>query len=252
VALSYNTWFISVFNNIAAVSTSTPIGPTGVVSSYTDPNWLLELPNMIDYGEQRLFRDLDLLNWRVTDASGMLVGNQRTFALPTSLGVFRRLEHINIITLSSDASPAQMRNPLTPTSRAMLDFSWPSNSTYNGVPEVFAMRDDQTVILGPPPDQNYAVECIGPQTPLSLSLTNQTTFLSTMLPDLFFTATMVKAAAYMRDFGSMSENPQMSVNWEGQYQALLKSADVEEAARWYRSAGWTAQVPKAVSTPPRV
>jgi hypothetical protein len=133
----------------------------------------------------------------------------------------------------------------------MLDFSWPSASTYNGVPEVFAMRDDQTLLLGPSPDQNYAVECIGPQRPASLSLANPTTFLSIMLPDLFFAATMVKASLYMRDTGTMSENPQMGVGWETQYDMLLKSADIEEAARWYRSAGWTAQTPKAVTTPPR-
>ena len=252
MSLSYNTWFISFFNNVAALSTATPIGPTGVVSSYTDPFWSLELPNIIDNAEQRMFRDLDLLNWRITDGSGSLVANQRTFSLPTSIGTFRRLEHINIITTSSDPSPALVRNPLVATSRAMLDYSWPSNSTNTGVPQVFAMRDDQTVLLGPTPNSSYPVECIGPQTPLPLSITNQTTFLSLMMPDVFFAATMVRAAAYMRDFGSMSENPQMSVNWEGQYQMLLKAADIEEASRWYRSAGWTAQEPKMASTPPRV
>lgn len=253
MALTYNTWFVSFFNNIAAVSTATPIGPTGVVSSYTDPFWNLELPNIIDAAEQRLFRDLDLLNWRITDTSGALTAQQRTFTLPSPGGIpFRRLEYLNVIVSSTDPSPANVRSPVMPYSRAMLDYSWPSNSTNNGVPQVYAMQNDQTVILGPTPDQNYPVEVIGPQTPTPLSITNQVTFLSTVLPDLFFTATMVRAAAYMRDFGSMAESPQQSVSWEGQYQSLLKTADIEEASRWYRSAGWTGQEPKAVTSPPRV
>lgn len=251
MALTYNTWFQTVFNTVAAVSTATPINPLGVTSSYTDPFWQQELQNMIDYGEQRCFRDLDLLAWRVTDTSGLLTATQRTFALPTSIGVFRKLELISVITNSTDPIPSPLRNTLLPQSRAYMAMAWPSNSTYNGLPMDFAMQDNATVIVGPTPDQSYPVECVGTQTPTPLSFSNQSTFLSTMLPDLFFSATMIKASAYMRDFSQMSENPAMSVSWEAQYEALLKSADVEEAGRWYRSAGWTSQNPKAVTTPPR-
>ena len=54
--LTYNTWFQAVFNTIAAASTATFNQATGMVFTYTDPTWNAELPNMIDYGEQRLYR----------------------------------------------------------------------------------------------------------------------------------------------------------------------------------------------------
>lgn len=252
MAWTYNSLFQSFFNTIAAVSTATPIGPNPTIfSSYTDPYWAIEFPNCIDYAENRMYRDLDLLNWRVT-LSGNTTPLNRVFSLPSApYGSFRKLELMNIIGASSDPIPVDVRTPLVAFSRAYLDMAWPANSTWNGMPEVYAMKDDQTVILGPAPDQSYLAECIGPISPLPLSIVNQTTFLATKLPDVFFAAAMVKASAYMRDLGSMSENPQMSVNWEAQYQTLLKTADIEEAGRWYRSAGWTSQSPRMASTPPR-
>ena len=62
MSLTYNSWFASFFNRIAAISTATPLTPAGVVSSYTDPFWNNELPNIIDYAEQRIYREADLLN----------------------------------------------------------------------------------------------------------------------------------------------------------------------------------------------
>jgi len=250
----YNDWYARVLNYCAVVSTAVPIGPLGNVSSYTDPYWVMELPRIIEDSENRIFKDTDLLAWRVTDRTGVLVPNQRQWALPLNAfnQTFRKVEQINIVGTSSDPVPADVRQVIDIYSRAYVDWAWPSNSTYNGMPKVAAMENTNTVIFGPAPDQGYSVEVIGPQTQQPLSITNQGTFLSMMLPDLWFAATMVNAMAFQRDLGSMSENPQASVNWEQRYQNILKSAQVEEAGRWYRSAGWTSQNPTPVSTPPRV
>lgn len=255
MSLTYNTWFASFFNRVAAVSTATTLSPGGGISSYTDPNWLQELPSVIDYAEQRIYREMDLLNERVIDQSGILIAGQRAFNLPTTIGNWVLCEYINVITPAGLAPSVGTRNALVPVSRAYMDYSWPSNSSFQALPQVWVPVQQTpttfTVNLGPTPDQAYNIEVIGLQRPTPLSATNQTTFLSNVLPDLFFTATMIAASAYMRDFGQQSDNPQMAQSWEAQYQTLLKSAMHEEARKMYRSGGWTAQQSTPVEAPPR-
>lgn len=244
MGLTYNSFFNSLFNTVAAAS-------TGLGSSATDPIWSNEVPNVIDYGEQRMYRDLDLLVERVTDTSAVATAFNRLFDLPTSIGTFVVLEYLSVITPSTAAIATGARTPLIPVSRAYLDFAFPANSSYSGTPQVYAMRDNASVLLGPSPNLSFPMECIGTQRPAPLSASNQTTFLSTQLPDVFFACCMIKASAFMRDFGQESDAPAMSTSWEAQYQLLLKSADMEEARKMYRSAGWTAQQQRAASAPPR-
>lgn len=250
MSLTYASWFQAFFNRVAAVSTATVNGPGGSVSSYTDPFWLYELPSVIDYAEQRIYREADFLNERVVDRSGILTAGIRSFNLPTTLGNWVLLEYINV-TGPSLTGPS----PIVPVSRAYIDFAFPYNSSQQGLPQVFApIQQTQTnfvINLGPTPDQAYTVECIGMQRPTPLSSSNQSTYLSTVLPDLFFTATMIAATGYMRDFGQQSDNPAASVSWETQYQTLLKSARDEEARKLFRSGGWTAQKTAQQTTPQR-
>ena len=236
--LTFQTWFNAFFNEVAAASTSNG-------SSATDPIWLLATQPCIDYSEQRLYRELDLLATRVTDASGSLAAKQRVFALPMTVGTFLKVEGVNVITPVGALAATGDRNPLVPYSRAYLDATWPANSSANGLPQVYAMYDNANIVLGPAPDQPYTVEIFGTQRPLALSSANQNTFLGTVLPDLFFAGTMIKASLFMRDDA-------LQRLWEAEYMQLFKSADVEEAGKMYRSQGWTAEQPRAVTQPPRV
>ena len=254
MSLTYNSWFASFFNRVAAVSTATTLSPGGGISSYTDPNWVTELPNVIDYAEQRIYRELDLLNERVIDQSGVLIAGNRSFILPNVSGNWVVVEYINVST-AAGLSVTVSRSPLVPVSRAYMDFAWPSAGNAQGIPNNWTPITQTptafTINLGPTPDQAYTVEVIGTQRPSPLSSGNPTTFLTTVLPDLFFTATMVAAAGYMRDYGQQSDNPAQSVSWEQQYNLLMKSALSEETRKTYRSGGWTAQQTRPESTPPR-
>ena len=69
---------------------------------------------------------------------------------------------------------------------------------------------------------------------------------------VFMAAALVHASGYMKNFGAMSDNPQMAVSWESQYQTLLKSAIVEDARATFQSEGWTSEQPSPVASPPRV
>ena len=78
-----------------------------------------------------------------------------------------------------------------------------------------------------------------------------TTFISLYLPDVFIMASMIYVSAYQRNFGRANDDPQMAVSYESQYQALLKSAIVEEARKQFQSSGWASESPATVATPSR-
>lgn len=77
------------------------------------------------------------------------------------------------------------------------------------------------------------------------------TFISQYLPDLLVMASMIYISAYQRNFGKESDDPQMAMSYESQYQLLLKSATVEEARKKFDAAGWSSQSPAVVASPTR-
>lgn len=210
----------------------------------TDSNFITFLPGCIDYAEQRIYRDLDLLYTQTTDATKQVSSGVREFILSTAVGTYITVDQFNIITPSGTLSSAGTRVPLVPTSPEFLDASFPTNlSSFSGTPEYYAMRSNTLVLLGPPPDGPYYAETIGIQRPLALSSANSSTILTQYIPDLFIAASMVFGSGYMRNFGSQADNPQMSQSWETQYGLLMKSAAVEQFRAKHESQGWTSQQP---------
>lgn len=223
------------------------------IASSTDAFFTNVLPGAIDYAEQRLYRELDLLVTRVTDASATVSSGVRTFSLPTTTGTFLVVEGINTISSVGATALTGTRNPAYATSREYIDAVYPSAASSNcGIPSFFAMASNTQIIFGPAPDAAYVVEVVGTQRPTPLSSGNSSTFLTQVLPDVFMAASMVYMAGAQRDFGAASENPQVSQSWEAQYQTLLNTANKEELRKRYFGPGWTAMAPNQVSTPPRV
>lgn len=218
----------------------------------SDANFQTMLPGMIDYAEQRMYRELDLLATRVTDSSGSLTTNNRNFALPTTTGTFLVVEGVNVITPSSATAATGTRVPLVNTSRDFIDIVYPSNTSGQGTPEFFAMVDNANIIVGGTPNSSYPMEIIGTQRPAPLSASNSSTILTQMLPDAFVAASMVFGSGYTRDFSAQGDNPPQGMSWETQYTKLIGSANVEELRKKYQSQAWTTQIPNPVATPPRV
>ena len=159
---------------------------------------------------------------------------------------------MNVITPAGTTNPENgTRNPLVPIAKEVLDFTYPSSSG-STVPTYFAMVTQTTVIVAPWPDQSYQMEVVGTIRPQALSSTNVTTILSWYFPDLFMAASMVRGAAYLKNYGASSDDPKMPGNWEGHYQSLKASADVEEAMKKFTSQGWSEKAPAPLATPPRV
>lgn len=213
----------------------------------TNANFLNILPDIIDYAEQRIYREMDLLNTVVTDSSSSLTSGNRNFTLPQTGGRFVVTNGINVYT---PAGATTNRVQLIPVSRDVLDSIYPS-ATGADVPAMYAMITDQTVIVGPWPDDAYIVEVIGTIRPTPLSSSNTTTYLTLYLPDLMVAASMIFAAGYQQNFGSQSDNPQQAQSWSAQYDKLFPSAGVEEMRKKYASSAWGSLAPTPIATPTR-
>jgi hypothetical protein len=221
-----------------------------LVVDVADTNFLAIFPSLLDYAEQRMYRELDLLA-TVTRQTGLLTINSRDFTLPTTSGRFVTTQGINIITPSSQTVPnSGTRNQCIPVSRDYMDAIWPS-TTGSGVPQNYAMITDQTVVFGPAPAAAYTAEVIGTIRPTPLSADNTTTYLTLYLPDAFFAAGMIFGTGWQKNFGAQADDPKMAVSWETQYQALMGSANVEEQRKRYASGAWGPMSPTPIATPTR-
>jgi len=236
MSLTYATW-VSSISNLTAIDSA-------------DANFQAILPNAIDDGEQRMYRELDLLN-TVTRDTGILTTGTRSFTLPQNNGRFVSTNGFNIITPVSQTVPDNgTRNQVVPVSRDIMDMLWPS-TTGAGVPQVYAMLTDQVVLFGPAPDSAYTVECIGTIRPTPLSATNTTTYLTLYLPDAWLAATMVFMTAYMKNFGAQGDNPQQAISWESHYTMLMSSANIEEQRKRYASGAWGSLSPTPIASASR-
>jgi hypothetical protein len=241
---------------------------TMAVVAETDPAFVTILPQMITYAENRMYRDIDFMftSTSLHGVSFVLTPGNRNLSFNINLslnsaaqeGTFVVSEQINLLTdaagnAASTTNPdACVRVPLLPTTKEFLDAVYGSSLTANrGKPEYFVPFNETLFFVGPVPDQAYPVEVVGTYRPNSLSATNTSTFISLYLPDVFIMASMIYISAYQRNFGRANDDPQMAITYESQYQALLKSAIIEEARKKFDAAGWSSQSPATVATPSR-
>jgi hypothetical protein len=202
----------------------------------TDTDFQAQLPTIIQWAEQNIYRELDLLTSIITVTSS-LSANSRFFTLPMTNGMsaihFLEVPAVNVF----DASNS--RHPLTETSRESIDWMWPSETALNStwMPEIFARISDTQLLVGGSPGSAWNCEVIGTIRPDPLSASNTTTYLSNYLPDLFFAGSMVAATGgLLKNFGSQSDNAPQAVSWQSLYQQALASAKTEEMKKKFVAA----------------
>jgi len=132
---------------------------------------------------------------------------------------------------------AGTRNQLEEATLDNIDMTWPVEAA-TGLPDTWAMKNDAIIVVKPTPDQAYVVELTGTFRPNAISAANQTTYISSIYPDLLVAACMVFMAGYQRDYGAAADDPAKAVSWESQYQTLAKSALEEEQRRKGSGVGW--------------
>lgn len=222
---------LSVILEVPQSATPSAAAPTA------DVNWNQLYPRAIEYVEQRLQTDIDLLTCYVTDNSGSLTPNQRAFTLPTATVTF-------VVVTQLCAFVGGVRQPpMLPASRDWLDWSYPSETAL-GVPSVpgfWTPFDTRKVLVGPAPDIAYPIEVLGTARVTPLSFTNTSNWLTTYLPDLYEAASVVWFAGYQRDYGTQSDDPKLAMSWETIYQDRLKKYDLENLRKQFRNVGFSSR-----------
>jgi hypothetical protein len=239
---------------MAVVNTTTV---DGVVQG-VDAAFNAIIPQMLNYAELRIQRDVDLLpaqslrSYSLTSGSNYLTISVNDFVT------------INTIAVIPDAYSPEI--PLIPTSREFLQ-NVCGNPSQTSVPKYFSMSGgdlatfgdtSMNIRVGPYPDMNYNVNVYGMvrmptlyQNANTANAATGTTFISTYLPDLLIMASMVYISAFQRNFGRMSDDPAMAQSYEGQYQVLLRGAVVEEARKKFQASAWSSSATPAVASPAR-
>jgi len=260
-ALSYNGYVTQVATLAVLQNTlvTTGTSPNSLVTS-SDPNFQAIIPQMLNYAELRIQRDLDFLATQNQQSFTVVSTSTNQLTIPTQS--FVTLQTITV------TDPNGGITTLTPVTKSFLQNVYASNASA-GTPLYFAVfggdqatggQTSQYVQVGPwtgstgtytfnvtgtsrqPTLYNYAV---------SGQADTTYTFISQNLPDLMLMASMIYVSAYQRNFGRQSDDPQMAQSYESQYQMLLKGAMVEEARKKFQASGWTSYSPSPVATPTR-
>jgi len=225
---------------------------TMAVIPVTDTNYQIILPQMISYAELRMQRDIDFLSTQISTTAYSFTANNNTLTIPQSQ--FVTTQTMEVINASGASSP------LLPVTKEFLQNVYGSGST-TGLPTYYAEYGgdaattgyaSQIMIVGPIPDSAYQVRLTGTVRSAPLSATNTQTYISTNLPDMMIMASMIYISAYQRNFGRQSDDPAMAQSYESQYQALLRSAMVEENRKKYEASAWSSYSPAPAATPIRV
>jgi len=237
MALDYNT-YVSQIANLTVISSN-------------DVNFQTMLPGMIDYAEQRIYREGDFLATYVSAATN-LSSASGAITYPTATGTFLVIDQIYVSTsTSTSAVSGTPFHPLTVVSLPYIITVYGTSNSY-GFPKFFSPLNAIAAQISPAPDQAYLAVVYGTQRPTPLSSANSSTYLTQSLPDLFIAASMIFASGYMRNFGSQADDAAMAVSWSKQYDILFASAGMEEQRKKYGSQGWQSQIPNPIATPPRV
>ena len=249
-ALTYNTYI----QQIADLMVEQYIA--GSPNTFTNASVQTLLPQMLNYAELRIQRDLDLLAATTTGAA--------TYSLSANSGLLTlgAYDFVSLQTLQAVATAGGTTKFFpTPTSVEFIQNMYP-DTTVTGPPKFFAPfggdqatggATSQLYLVGPPADVAYTVTAFGlqrmPSLAASVTTGANTTFIATFLPDLLIMASMIYASGFQRNWGKQSDDPGMAVSYESQYKALLDPARLENYRAKFEASGWTSQsVPTATPT----
>lgn len=215
------------------------------------------LPRVIEYAEDRIYREMVFLATRAADASLTFSGSTRSLNLQSMTTIIIVPEGLAAISPVATIPALGTRLPFLQASLDVIDISWPTESATRSPalvqPEqrMWAMKDAETIVVCPTPNAAFVAEITGLFRPLQLSATNTTTYITLSYPDLMIAAGMIFMTGYMRNFGAQSDNPQMSASWEDQYKKLAASATLEEQRRRGSGTGWSNNAPTPLAAPAR-
>jgi len=250
--LSYND-YVTQIATLAIVDTTKV---NGVIVG-VDPAFNNIIPQMLNYAELRIQRDMDLQNAQVVnDTHSLTTGSNQ---LQFSINDYVTLQTVGVVNGTATI-------PLLPVAMEWMQNVYNDSAPANyAQPKYFAIYSGdatgnvtQSILVGPYPDQNYPVHLVGTARLPSLYYnattalaSTATTFISAYLPDLLIQASMIYISQFQRNFGPTSNDPQMGPTYESNYQILLKGAMGEEFRKKFEGDAWSSSSTSPMAQPPR-
>lgn len=162
-----------------------------------DAEFVGSIPDVIDLGEKRLLRDLDLAIFRRTDSTTLMVASTALVTKPTIAA-----PDLLIATKAIYLTGGVGLNPLT---RAVFleqrshEYILDYNGAADGVPRFYGEVDEATWIFGRTPDDTYTINMIYLSRPQPLEITvNETNWLSDNAYDILFKAALAEAEKFLK------------------------------------------------------
>ena len=163
-----------------------------------DPTVYAQLPELINFAERRISRELKVLGFKVP-AQFSFQANVAVVAKPDR---WRETVSLNV---SGVAFGTSVRNQVYPRSYEYIREYWPDDtqtwsSVYGvpGPPLFYADYDFNHFIVAPTPDQAYAAELVYFEEPALLDNTNQTNFITQNMPNLLLYATLLECTPFLK------------------------------------------------------
>lgn len=252
-ALTYNLYVQQV--GVMAVTNTTTTN--GIVVG-TDDAFNSIIPQMLNYAELRIQRDMELLPFQTTNNTYSL--GMASNILSVAVGDMLIIQDVTWLDSSNNVTP------ILPTSKEFIQNVYGSK-TVTGPPQYFAMyggdsatagQTSNNILFGPWADQVYTIGLVGQirmpslyQSATQALAATGTTWISTWLPDLLIQASMVYITEFQRGFSAVSNDPQMGQTYETQYLTLLAGAKGENYRQKFEADAWSAQATSPVATPSR-
>jgi hypothetical protein len=254
--LSYNL-YIQQMGVLAVVQTV----EVGGVWQFVDAAAQTLVPQMLNYCELRIQRDLDMLSLQTSNTYTLTAG-QQVFNLP--IDDFFTVNTLEILQMSGTS--VVNSSTLLPVSKEFIQNCY-GGLANAGKPQYFAMYGDNfgdgddtynNIYLGPTPNYAYPLRITGVIRMPSLYTAavpvladTVYTFVSSYYPDMMLMASMIYISMFQRNFGVASDDPQMGMTYEKQYQALRLGAIEDEDTRKFEGSGWSSYTTPTAATPTR-
>jgi len=258
--LTYN-GYVTQIANMAVVGYQTVTNSSSnqiVVGTNAEFNVII--PQMLNYAELRIQRDLDFLPSQSQNTVYSLTTGNNQFSISSN-------DFVTVQTISVTSGTAKI--PLLPAAKEFLQNVY-NDSSSTGVPKFFAMyggdaetsgNNANNIIVGPYPNSNYPLTITGTARLQTLyptiggdgypTIGTGTSFISTNLPDMLIMASMIYISAFQRNFGRESDDPAMAQSYEAQYQVLKQGAVPEEYRKKFEGSAWSSDSVSPAATPTR-
>lgn len=184
-----------------------------------DPIVFAQLPELINFAERRISRELKVMGFIVA----------ATFTMQANLAVYpkpdrwRQLISLNV----GNSATSNVRSQVYPRSYEYIRMYWPddtqTNTTVFGAaapPKFYAEYNYQNIIVAPTPDANYPAEIVYYEEPALLDGTNTTNWITQYAPNLLLYSALLECSPFLKD------DPRIAV-WQAMYDRTAATLNEE-------------------------